>query len=65
MHPDLISRPEAAKLLGVTTKTLDRWVAAARLRKIQVVPNGRVHFRRADVEALLQPRPADEEPHAA
>jgi excisionase family DNA binding protein len=55
---EYLTPDEAAALLGIHLKTLERWVAAGRLPVIQVVPGGRRRFRRADVEALLVPRPA-------
>jgi hypothetical protein len=59
---DLITRQEAAKLLGLNSpRMVDRLAAAGKLRKF-VLPFGtgrggsRVRVSRAEVEALLSPR---------
>jgi excisionase family DNA binding protein len=51
----LVSREEAAELLGVSERTVDRLRLRGRLRAVQLVPRGRVRFRTDDVEALLTP----------
>jgi excisionase family DNA binding protein len=51
----LVSKREAAVLLGVSVQTLDRYRRRGRLRPVQIVPRGRVRYRHEDVEALLEP----------
>lgn len=41
----------AAKLLGVSTRTLERYVAAGRIQPLPVPLNPR-YFRASDIEAL-------------
>jgi predicted site-specific integrase-resolvase len=50
-HP-FVTRNEAASMLNISTKTLDRWVRLGVVRKIQAVPNGRVLFRRSEIVDL-------------
>jgi excisionase family DNA binding protein len=52
---EILTAAEAAALLHVHPKTLDRWVAEGRLPVIQTVPRGKRQFLRSDVEALLVP----------
>jgi excisionase family DNA binding protein len=53
---EFLTAEEAAALLGVHPKTLDRWVRDGVLPVIQPVPRGQRRFRRSDVEALLTPK---------
>ena len=46
-------RKEAAKFLGISTKTLDRYVNAGLLRKWKNQVNGRTYYDRADLLRLL------------
>jgi predicted site-specific integrase-resolvase len=59
----LVSKAEAAELLGVSTQTLDRYRLRGRLSPVQIVPRGRVRYRVRDLERLLdappEPYPAD------
>lgn len=51
---ELLKAPAVAAILGVTDETVRRWAELGRLRHI-VLPSGQRRFRRADVEAILQP----------
>lgn len=59
----LVTKREAAALLGVSTQTLDRYRRRGRLCPVQIVPRGRVRYRVRDLERLLDsppgPYPAD------
>ena len=58
MNPDLITRNEAAALLRIGTRTLDRWRASGKLRSYSV---GRsIRFERADVLGLILDLPTHE-----
>ena len=48
----LISQPQAARMLGVSVRTVCRLVDAGVLRPIRLTPRGHRHFRRDDVEEL-------------
>ena len=52
---------QAAELVGVTTRTVQNWINAGKIRGYQVV--GRIRVKRSDVDALYQPkeerRPSD------
>lgn len=50
-----LSRQQAAELLGVSERTVDRLRQRGLLRPVQLVPRGRVRYRLADVQALLEP----------
>ncbi len=58
----LLSKKEAADMLGVSTQTLDRYRRRGRLNPVQIVPRGRVRYRIRDVERLLDAPP---EPYPA
>lgn len=45
---------EAAAVVGVSRDTIKRWQRAGRIAARRT-PTGHLRFRRADVEALLQP----------
>lgn len=50
---DLITRPEAAEILGVTVRTVSRYMDSGRLRKYKGGALGRrVRLSREDVERL-------------
>ena len=53
--PDLISTRQAARLLAVTTRTINRYVEDERLHPLWL-PGGQRRYRRADVMALLSDR---------
>ncbi|MBA3380517.1 MAG: helix-turn-helix domain-containing protein, partial [Actinobacteria bacterium] len=48
----LVSRPEAARLLGVSTETVRRLVARGVLEEIRFTPESHPRFRLRDVLAL-------------
>lgn len=52
---ELIEPSEAAKLAGLTTKTLLRYHMAGYLPAV-ALPSGRHRYRRADIEALTAVR---------
>lgn len=47
-----VTKPEAAVLVKVSERQIDRYVSEGRLAKIQMTKRGRVRFRLADVLAL-------------
>lgn len=49
----LLNKREAAKLLGVTGRTLDNWRTAGRLRAVKLGP-GTVRFDPADLRAFIE-----------
>lgn len=52
---DLLCPEGAAKLLPATTATtLRRWAAKGKITHVRL-PNGRLFFRREDIDALLEP----------
>jgi excisionase family DNA binding protein len=59
MPEDLVSVGEAAKIAGVTSTTIDRWINAGHLEAVTMPPAYRRkgikrYVRRADVERLAQ-----------
>jgi excisionase family DNA binding protein len=54
MPDELLSAAEVAELLQVADETVRRWAAADRLPHIRY-PSGQIRFRRADIEAILNP----------
>ncbi|HWQ25032.1 MAG TPA: helix-turn-helix domain-containing protein [Gaiellaceae bacterium] len=48
----LVSRPEAARLLGCSTETVRRLVARGVLEEIRLTPESHPRFRLRDVLAL-------------
>jgi excisionase family DNA binding protein len=59
----LLSRLQAAAVLGCSVRSVDRLRRRGRLPAVQFLSRGRVHFRLEDVEALLEPE--GREPHPA
>lgn len=53
VEPRLLTKPELARLLRCSERTVDRLRASGRLRAVQLVPGGRVRFRHDDVDRLL------------
>lgn len=53
---DLITKPEAARILDKSVRTIDRYLADQTLTPLKY-HNGRVVVRRAEVDALLTPKP--------
>ena len=58
-----LTREQAAELLGLSVRSVDRLRALGRLPAVQYLRRGRVRYRRDDVEALLEPEAR--EPHPA
>jgi len=59
-----VTRTEAANMLSICEKTLDRLASSGRIRKIEV--KRRVIFSMEDIEAFLRPNvPASSQAHAA
>lgn len=56
-EPVLLTKAEAAALLRVSLKTIDRWREAGVLRSVDLGVRS-VRFRRDDIEALLERRSA-------
>ncbi|WP_126383529.1 helix-turn-helix domain-containing protein [Actinomyces howellii] len=52
---DLLTTAAAAKRLRCTTTTVRRWARAGRVPAV-VLPSGRMLFRPADIDRLLEPR---------
>ena len=50
----LMSRIEAAKFLGVSTRTLDRRAAEGKIRYISSCRGGRIHYRDSDLERYIK-----------
>jgi excisionase family DNA binding protein len=55
MLGDWLSTKEAARHLGVSIPTLNRWVRRGRVRFYVLEANGRRRFKREDLDALLRP----------
>lgn len=52
--PTVIDRKEAARLLDVTTRTVDRYIALGKLERVpQILPGGRVLIYRESVERYV------------
>lgn len=52
--PDLLTKAEAAELLGVSPATISRWLKEGRLPAYRLGPRA-VRIRRADLDDLLRP----------
>lgn len=52
----LLSPAKAAAIIGVSPRTIDRYILQGRLSPVGRIPGGHRRFRRADVEALLVER---------
>jgi excisionase family DNA binding protein len=57
----LVSKREAARILGCSVRSVDRLRERGRLPAIQFSPGSRVRFRVRDVAVLLEPEAR--EPH--
>ena len=51
--PELLTRKQAAQLLGQSLTTIDQWTLKGKLRKHRIA--GAVRFKRSEIMALLQP----------
>jgi excisionase family DNA binding protein len=59
---EYVSRAQAAELLGITTRTLSRYVRQGTITAYRI-PGGQLRFRRVEVLGLI--RAVDEEPAAS
>jgi putative resolvase len=53
MSDELLTTAEAAKMLKVSQKTIDRWVRLGHLRAVRL-PTGRYRVSRAEIERMLR-----------
>jgi excisionase family DNA binding protein len=57
---ELLTAPQVAPMLSVSPETVLAWAKSGRLPSI-TLPSGNRRFRRADIDAILNPpAPADE-----
>jgi excisionase family DNA binding protein len=61
--PTLVSREEAAEILDLSVRSVDRLRERGRLPAVQCSPGSRVCYRLRDVTRLLEPE--QREPHPA
>jgi excisionase family DNA binding protein len=52
-EPLLVSKPEAARLLGVHRATIARMIQAGTLKPVYLGPKAHPRIRRSDLEALV------------
>jgi excisionase family DNA binding protein len=52
VRPAYLSRRQTAEYLGITTKTVDRWIASGRLDAVRIGPR-LLRIPVASIEALL------------
>jgi len=52
MSDELLTTAEAAKMLKVSQKTIDRWIRLGQLRAVRL-PSGRYRVSRAEIEKML------------
>lgn len=50
---EMLAIAPASRLLGVSTRTLERWTGDGLVRAYRL-PNGHRRFRRGDIESLLK-----------
>ncbi len=53
--PDLVTRPEAAKLLKVSPRSLINWERSGKLQALKLAGKRLVRYRMEQVLALLEP----------
>lgn len=51
-YPEIITRAELAKILSVSTVSIDRLAATGKLQKIQITPH-RVGFLRSELDRFI------------
>ena len=56
MNPSILRLAEAARIAGVCTRTIIRWVQTGRLKPAEITSGGEKRYRLADVERLAQLR---------
>lgn len=49
---DLLTVAEVAEILHLNTRTVQRWIAAGKLKAVRM-PNGRYRIRATDADAML------------
>ena len=54
---ELLTTAEVLEILGVSRDTFDKWRAARKAPPAYRLPNGKLRFRRTDVETWLQELP--------
>jgi excisionase family DNA binding protein len=57
----LLDREEAAAFLNIHPQTLHRWVRSGKVPFVQKTKRGKLHFRRSDLAAMLQPKVAGDD----
>jgi len=55
----MITTAELAKLIGVSARTIQLWVASGKLRPTLTTPGGRYRWRLSDVEDQLRRQPEE------
>jgi excisionase family DNA binding protein len=55
MSERLLSTAEAAKALGISPRSLSRWVRLGKIRPTIVTPGGQARFRLEELERQMQP----------
>lgn len=58
-NDEYLTPEEAAALLGVSRRTLERYAEASNIQRYQIGLK-RVVYKRSDIEKLLTPRPYDQ-----
>jgi excisionase family DNA binding protein len=53
----LLSTAEAAKALGISPRSLSRWVRLGKIRPTIVTPGGQARFKLEDLMRQLEPPP--------
>lgn len=57
---ELLTTPEAAAILGVSSETVRRWAESRKIRHRRL-PSGQLRFTREDLDEVLEPvEPSDQ-----
>ena len=59
---EYLTAEEASRHLGVTRRTLERYVEQGRIKKYRRGVRNMVFFKRAELDALLEIRPDEQSP---